>query len=323
MILSIVIPVYNVEKYIERCLNSIIINDIDSLEIELIVIIDGSKDKSDILCNDILKGINNVKIIDQENKGLSGARNTGIRYAIGEYIWFVDSDDAISNIAISDFIKSINKFPNQSIIKIGFDFNLNDTTKIEYLSNALLKGDAKLIKINAYINNDDFKPMSWSYIFKRKFILENNLFFHEGIFHEDEEFIVRILHFADAILVINKIYYHYYENLGSIMTNFKSKSTFDKLVIIKAFEQLMKDNQLNEDYKNFIRYRVYIFYLTILHPKVFYNHTANEKYLIVQELKGSTFYPFSAIKELNFKHQVYRKILNLNIFLYINLRKLL
>ena len=323
MILSIIIPVYNVEKYIERCLNSIIINAIDFLDIELIVIIDGSNDKSDILCKDILKGIKNVKIIYQENKGLSGARNTGIRNAIGDYIWFVDSDDAISNIAITDFIKSVNKFPDQNILKIGFDFNLNDTTKIEYLSNTLSNGDAKLIEINTYIKNDDFKPMSWSYIFKRKFILENNLFFHEGIYHEDEEFIVRILCFTDAILVINKIYYHYYENSGSIMTNFKSKSTFDKLIIIKVFEQLIKDNQLNKDYKNFIRHRVYIFYLTILHPKVFYNHTASEKALIVQELKDSTFYPFFAIKELNFKHQVYRKILNLNIFLYINLRKLL
>lgn len=180
MILSIVIPVYNVENYIERCLKSIISNNIDFLNIELVVVIDGSKDSSDILCKKILKGINNVKIIYQENKGLSGARNTGIKNASGNFIWFVDSDDSISESSINDFIENYNTIKESNILKVGFDFNLNDNSIVKYFLDYLEINELESFKVNDYIKYDNFKPMSWNYIFNREFLLKNNLFFMKG-----------------------------------------------------------------------------------------------------------------------------------------------
>ena len=323
MILSIVIPVYNVVNYIERCLKSIISNNIDFLNIELVVVIDGSKDSSDILCEKILKGINNVKIIYQENKGLSGARNTGIKNASGDFIWFVDSDDSISENSISNFIENYDIIKQSKILKIGFDFILKDNSIVRYFSDALNENEVGFIKIKDYIELDNFKPMSWNYIFNKEFLLNNNLFFYEGIYHEDEEFIVRALYLVDKVLIFNKIFYHYFENSGSIMTNFKSKSTFDKLLIINLFEKLIENESIKMEYKNFIRKRVFIFYLTILQPKYFSNHTDNEKKMIVKELQKNIFYPFNDIEGLDFKNQLYLKLLNKSIFLYLTLRKTL
>lgn len=93
--LSLVIPMYNVELYIEKCLNSCINQDLSSNEYEIIIVNDGSKDTSLSRAEAIARKHNNIKIISQENGGLSSARNTGLKNAKGEYIWFIDSDDWI------------------------------------------------------------------------------------------------------------------------------------------------------------------------------------------------------------------------------------
>lgn len=101
MKLSIIVPMYNVEKYIQRCLFSIINNKGFLENCELIVVNDGTKDNSESIARKIIEGLPNAQIIAQENRGLSAARNTGLSRAKGEYIWFIDSDDWIELNAIA------------------------------------------------------------------------------------------------------------------------------------------------------------------------------------------------------------------------------
>ena len=104
MKLSIIVPMYNVEKYIQRCLSSIINNKGFLENCELIVVNDGTKDNSESIARKIIEGLPNTQIIVQENQGLSAARNTGLSRAIGEYVWFIDSDDWIEPDAIKSLM---------------------------------------------------------------------------------------------------------------------------------------------------------------------------------------------------------------------------
>lgn len=111
--LSIIIPIYNVEEFIEECLNSIILQVSESFPIEIIVVNDGTPDNSMTIVNRIQTRIPNLfRIINQENQGLSMARNNGLRVAKGEYVWFVDSDDYLLSNALLKVKEYIEKYPN-------------------------------------------------------------------------------------------------------------------------------------------------------------------------------------------------------------------
>ena len=118
MKLSIVIPMYGVEKYIEKCLMSCINQDVNlGQDYEIICINAGSKDKSAEIAKQIAVDYEGVQVIDQENGGLSVARNNGLRMAKGDYVWFVDSDDWIEENCISSIIKALSSFPDMLTIQ--------------------------------------------------------------------------------------------------------------------------------------------------------------------------------------------------------------
>lgn len=108
--LSIIIPVYNVEKYVGRCLESCLDQDLPKDEYEIIVVNDGTQDNSVQVIEKYIKPENNVTLIHRENGGLSAARNTGLKHAQGEYVWFVDSDDWIEKDSLSKLIQYIKKY---------------------------------------------------------------------------------------------------------------------------------------------------------------------------------------------------------------------
>ena len=207
-------------------------------------------------------------------------------------------------------------------MRFCFKFCLNNDKILKYYFSNIQKENSVLLDRNDYINSANFKPMSWLYIYKRNFLLEKNLFFWEGILHEDEEYIVRVLCCVETVFLINKVLYNYYENKGSIMTVFKPKSTFDKLLIVKKYEELIALENLDDNLIQFINKRVYVFYLTILNPSIFYKHTKKERKLILNELKFSLFYPFNNLNGLGFKEKIYKMLINFSILLYVNLRRI-
>ncbi|UDM70614.1 glycosyltransferase [Vagococcus fluvialis] len=215
--LSIVIPVYNVEEYISRCLDSIISNE--KIKIEIILVDDGSQDRSTDICLDYKEKYSFIKYYRKDNGGLSDARNYGIDKSTGDYILFLDSDDRIKENTLEKILVTIDKFNNADVI-VGNACRYENgvLTKIEnnFQDNQLREG------VDYYfesLKSDNMPIPSWLYICRRKYLIDNNIYFKKGILHEDEDFTPRLLLEAKNVLPTNIFFYEYYIRDFSIMTS--------------------------------------------------------------------------------------------------------
>ena len=201
--LSIIIPNYNKEKYLSKCLDSLcpLIND----NVEIIVIDDCSTDNS----ISVLEKYNQIKLIrNSQNMGVSESRNNGIRQARGRYICFIDSDDYVDNNYINVILNSIKSNEDLYIFDVYNNGNNN-----KYESN--INGS---ISLGEYINNNPNKFLSayisywvWNKVFKKDIIEKNNLKFSKLSFGEDEDFCMKYLFCIDIIYFINRQLYFYCE----------------------------------------------------------------------------------------------------------------
>ena len=239
--LSIILPIYNVSKYIIRCLQSISTQELNN-DIELILVDDGSPDNSIKLAIEYLNSYPNLnkQIIHQKNKGLGGARNTGLDYARGEYIWFVDSDDEITHNAINLILTQLNK-KNEIIV---FDFY-----KVDRKGNCLLINlySNPLSNINGIqFTQSIFIATVWNNIYNRLFLIKNNIRFKEHFYHEDIEFNMQIFPFATSVSYINDTIYKYHtQNINSIMNSIKLKNEIDLLTLFDTKKLLQKKYIVN------------------------------------------------------------------------------
>ena len=226
MKISIIIPVYNVEEYIERCLLSCIKQDISHNEYEIIVVNDGSPDNSIAIVERIAMSYTNIKIINQENKGLSGARNTGIRHAKGDYIWFIDSDDWIAENCLKKLTnKLLNDSPDCLLVGVANVVNNKIFRRKNFDSSA--KSGIELLE-------KDVEVCAPFAIWKSDFLKEHNLSFYEGILHEDIEFSPRAYYLANKISFVNEIIYHVYKNPNSITQTPNPKRSFDIISVVNV-----------------------------------------------------------------------------------------
>lgn len=225
MILSIIIPVYNVEKYVEKCIRSCETQDNPSSEYELICINDGSKDNSLDVVNRVANEFENIRVFSQANAGLSAARNTGMREAKGEYYMFVDSDDWIAENCLAKLIGKLRKErPDALAICAANVINGENNRRQSYPDESPISGRDLLVK-----GVSPCAPFSiWSADFFRKF----NLTFFEGIFHEDSEFTPRAYYLADKVSLTNDIIYYVRQNPNSITRSSNPKKSFDLVNVV-------------------------------------------------------------------------------------------
>ena len=228
---SIIVPVYNVEDYLEECLHSVINQTFENIEI--ILINDGSTDNSFKIMNDFAKKDNRIKLISQQNKGLSEARNTGIRAALGEYLLFVDSDDMILTNTVETLYNKI--IQTHSDVLLGnVLYYYPDGSKVliskrnEELNNlTCIPSDDFFTR---YMIGNDFILLAYLIFCKRELILNNKIFFKKGIMHEDGLWSIQVLLYANHISVIDFNYYLYRQREGSLMHSnneeFQIKSLF-------------------------------------------------------------------------------------------------
>ena len=236
---SIIVPVYRVELYIKECLLSIIAQKAE-VGIECILVDDCTDDKSAVIATDIInsyKGKIVFKLLHNDrNEGLSYSRNRGINEAKGEYLLFLDSDDALLPGAISNFYEVVNKYNNVELIQ----GNIKSTDK--YLS--LQKDKIPLYsKDTNWISNALLKiiPMtSWNKLVRRDFILKNSLFFEKGIIHEDELWRFYLSRRLNSIAFCLEVTYFYRtDNDTSIINNKSKKKSCDSL--IKIISIILRD----------------------------------------------------------------------------------
>lgn len=235
-ILSIIIPLYNVENYISKCLYSCIHQDLKESDYEIIIINDGSTDNSVHIANKIAQDHSNIKIILQNNKGASAARNTGLKYATGKYIWFVDSDDYISKNILAK-ITDILLHSNLEIIWLMWQ-RVNEKREILKREKKIIKNKEEEIVSGEYFLNNIIGQCfyAWAFIFKRAFLIENSFKFRENIIFEDIESFPFLIHKANRIQYSPIIAYNYLQRKESTLNRTNLKIIDDLLFIIDKYQ---------------------------------------------------------------------------------------
>ncbi|MDM8234659.1 glycosyltransferase [Phocaeicola barnesiae] len=234
MKLSIIVPVYNVEKYIIKCISSLLMQDTNDYEI--VIINDGTKDNSIRLIKENFSD-SRIRIINQENQGLSGARNTGLKDAQGEYVWYFDSDDWMDKNSLLDIIKHLSE--TDILYFNSYYEERNESTNIVKLNNTTQKGRE--------LSKNKFHHPAQFYIYRKNFLLENNFFFERGIYHEDTLFTPRILYLCNKITPYNKPVYHLLRREGSITQTVNPKRCYDLMFIIDKLNKFSNKTVSHED----------------------------------------------------------------------------
>jgi glycosyltransferase involved in cell wall biosynthesis len=226
--ISVIIPVYNTEKYVEETINSVLDNAFKNYEI--ICVNDGSTDHSLNILNEYAGKYDHIKVVNQENKGLSAARNIGFRTAVGKYIYFLDSDDKISPDALGILYECLEKNQLDVLFFSGDSFYENEELKEEfpafmeaYLRNGIYEKPCKgLDMLSQLQQNSDYTPSACLQIVRRQFLIENEIDFPEGIMHEDNLFSFKVIFQAERAFCVNDIYFHRRVRETSLMTTAKS-----------------------------------------------------------------------------------------------------
>lgn len=224
---SFIVPVYNTEKYLKKCLDSLVNQTYKDFEI--IVVNDGSTDKSSNIISKYQKKYKNIIVIDKENEGLSMARNRGVQKSSGKYIIFVDSDDYVSNKLLEEVDKKIDY---SDILRFQIATEDEEYTKInEYHE----EGFESMCGYDAfkYLSSYHFVEPAWCYVIRKNYYIENKFSFKKGVYHEDFGLIPYVIYKARKVKSIDFIGYYYIQRNGSIMNNNDYKKT-----VKKAFDML-------------------------------------------------------------------------------------
>lgn len=221
MLFSIIVPIYNVESYIEKCINSIIKQTYENIEI--ILVDDESPDKCPQICDNYAKLDKRIVVIHKKNGGLSDARNKGIEAARGDYIIFVDSDDYIDTHTCELLLPyTYNAFDiiiGNAIIE-GGKANLDHCRK----DNSIFSGKDYLIEA---LKCNMLPMAAWLNIYRREFLTQNNLKFKYKILHEDEQFTPRAILKAKSLICTDICFYHYSIRENSITTKRDKRKNAD------------------------------------------------------------------------------------------------
>ena len=226
---------YNSASFIERCLLSCINQDIPDDEYEIIVIDDGSADNCSAITSEVLSGKINHKIIKQENKGLSVARNVGLKLAVGEYIWFVDSDDTIEENCLSYMMAACKSSSCEILSFCAASVHDGNTQRL------FSRAEGRICPGREYICAEMFVCAPFS-IFQRDFLVSHNLQFVSGIYHEDSEFTPRAYYEASNVISSNRVLYYLYQHPGSITSTpnlQRSQDIFN--VVLKNLDSFYAD----------------------------------------------------------------------------------
>lgn len=285
--LSIIVPVFRVEKYLDTCINSLLNQGFSPQEYEIILVDDGSDDNCPAMCDQYAAQYEQVRVIHQQNKGLSGARNTGIKAARGKYICFVDSDDYIEPDCFGSLI---NKAENDSLDILQFGLQIvydNRTIPISRnTTEELYCGEEFLAKAMSE------RCACWIYLIRKELLVTTDTYFTEGITYEDIDWTPRMILQAKRIKRVPTIVYNYVQHDESIthpknITGWK-KIIENNLIVLQKLNQYSEKASISKPWFNAMCSSIICSVLTIVSK-----HLYEERTNYIQQLR--TIYP----KKLN------------------------
>ena len=261
MELSIIIPVCNVEQYIGPCLESIYRQDLNDDVFEIIVVNDGSTDKSMEVVKDIMGRHHNIHIINQDNAGPSVSRNAGMEIATGEYVLFVDSDDLLMDNGLPTLMQKAYETSADMIVPDYIRMNDNEITS-QY--DARLTDSLIVDKSGYDYYVDDYDPsvgsFIWRILYKRSFLNENNIRLFPGVYYEDIPFLQECFLKARRVIGIHLLYYIYRIRQRSCTYSFTMKNALDYNTAIANSWQLTKISNLPEKVYHKQKVNIYLFF---------------------------------------------------------------
>nr|MCR5672081.1 glycosyltransferase [Butyrivibrio sp.] len=258
---SIILPIYNVEKYLDRCMKSILSQSFSDYEV--ILVDDGSTDNSPEICDEYAGG-SRIFAVHKENGGLSSARNAGLLKARGEYIFFLDSDDYISEGALETMHAALlDKTPD--ILKFGFKSQPGGEDNLSCLSAGRYSVDdiRKAVLPLALKDTGNFILSAWSHIYKRSFLNENRLTFvsEREIGSEDYLFNLQAFLVADSLLNIGEVLYNYDYREGSLTKRYRKNLPLQYKKLYELMLEAIKESELPASEKAVIEGAADDFYL--------------------------------------------------------------
>lgn len=267
-LVSIIVPMYNVEKYIEKCITSLL--EQTYKDCEIIIVNDGSEDKSSEIVEKIAIQNDNIKIINQKNSGVSVARNIGIKNANGDYIIFVDADDYLAKDFVEYMVKLIKMNNSEFAYSISnFKKENEKETQDEFIKEISNEESVGLLL------SPDVTVGCWNKIYKRDMLIKNNIFFRTDLFYgEGLFFIINVSKYAKNITIGNrKVYYYRRNNENSATTLFKIEKYYNGE---KSLNLIGEKINLNNDYiKSMYLLHMSTFYLGAI-VKMIGNNKKNE-----------------------------------------------
>lgn len=276
MLFSIVIPVYNVEKYLSECLDSILNQTFHDYEV--ILVDDGSKDRSYDIAKEYAVRDHRIKLIHKDNGGQSTARNVGTKNASGEYIIYIDSDDYITSIHFFEDIaqKLLDSSYNIDIIFYKhqkFYDSKHEYEKCLYSFSSIKECDTYFSVLEKMVIEDSFFGMPWNKCIKKSVIIENDIFFEEGLTGEDMDWIYKILLNSNTILTIDKPFIAYRQRENSITSSLKIKNLIDYVKILEKWSDFFLNGNFSEIEKNIYLGSLAKYYSNLL---ITYNRVQDE-----------------------------------------------
>lgn len=312
--LSIIVPIYGVEQYLHKCVESLLNQDIPSSDYEIILVDDGSPDACPQICDEYAAAHKNIRVVHRENGGLSAARNSGIEIAQGEYIMFVDSDDYIEPNVLSGLMAQVER-GNLDVLRYNYQ-NVNEQYEV-FLPYRDAKRDvdySENITGGEDFLNNRLGPMCYAVMFVIKRELLDDCIFKEGIYFEDVEWTPRLLLKSKRVASTKIIAYNYLWRTGSITLPTdpvkRRKVIEDKISLIRGFQE---QSRFVAD-TSWFTWMTSFNAMTILNDLAVMSSSERKPYL--RELKSLCIFPLSIKREKILSHKIKTIIANISPSLY-------
>lgn len=247
---SVIIPIYNVEKYLDECVQSVLAQTYDDFEV--ILVDDGSPDNCPEMCDNYADKDKRVTVIHKQNGGLSDARNAGLALATGEYVIFIDSDDWWDDRnALQLLANQLRAAPDADIIFFRRKIHIGDRCFCQSdIDTSSINGKTKRNVLTYFISQGDFIISVCTKLIRRKLITEHNMRFEKGLLSEDLNFSLELYIHAQNLYAINAPFYIYRRRTGSITTSIKRKNITDLLYIINKWRVIIPELDILDEEKN-------------------------------------------------------------------------
>lgn len=310
--ISFIIPVFNAEKYLKDCIDSVM--HLNSEDFEILLINDGSTDNSGQICDEYGKEYKRIRVFHKVNGGVSSARNLGLENAKGEYVNFLDSDDYVNsgiffnllNIAVE---KNLELLMSNQAIHVDVNKNFLRDDKNSYLSKSILRAEHKIFNGKEFLSLSTFNDGIVTSIFNRKFLIKNEIYFSETNYLEDLTFLLNAILKAEKMISHpSSFYYVRHSNNSATRHNDlrKHKTSFENILGVLINLKLKNKEMLNNKSKKLLDQKIQNFTITLMgvFQKIENNREKAKEFLAL--LKNNGLYPlkFNFYKGLPLKSKV-------------------